>query len=156
MFYRRALRPLLFALDPETAHEHTLEALAIVSYLPLTAPRSALTHSRLRTSVAGLDFPNPVGLAAGCDKNGKAIPLWARFGFGFVEAGTVTGQPQSGNSRPRVFRYPLQEALINRLGFNSDGSAVVARRIARLRRSRLLPYPLGINIGKTKAVCGDE
>ncbi|HZP82191.1 MAG TPA: quinone-dependent dihydroorotate dehydrogenase [Chthonomonadaceae bacterium] len=154
MFYRRALRPLLFAQDPETAHERTIELLATASGLP--AGRRPFTHARLKMTVAGLEFPNPVGLAAGCDKNAKAIPIWPRFGFGFVEVGTVTAQPQPGNPKPRLFRVPEYGALVNRLGFNSEGSEVVAKRIAHLRRKRhTLTVPLGINIGKTKIVTGD-
>jgi dihydroorotate dehydrogenase len=155
MFYRRALRPLLFAQDPEAAHERTIELLATASGLP--AGRHPFTHARLKMTVAGLEFPNPVGLAAGCDKNAKAIPIWPRFGFGFVEVGTVTAQPQPGNPKPRLFRVPEYGALVNRLGFNSEGSEVVAKRIANLRRKRhTLTVPLGINIGKTKIVTGDD
>lgn len=156
MIYRRAIRPLLFTQDPEIAHERTLEMLAIASGLPAGLSRPPYTHSRLIIEVAGMTFPNPVGLAAGCDKNGKAIPIWANFGFGFVETGTVTAQPQPGNPKPRVFRFPEQGALVNRLGFNSDGSEVVAKRISKLRRGRKLSTPLGINIGKTKLVSGDD
>lgn len=157
MFYRRALRPLLFQLDPETAHERTLELLATANGAARRAALRPFTHAKLRMRVAGLDFPNPVGLAAGCDKNGKAVAFWPHFGFGFVEVGTVTAQAQPGNPRPRMFRVPEQKALVNRLGFNSEGSEAVARRLSTLRRqSRPLPVPLGINIGKTKLVTGDE
>jgi dihydroorotate dehydrogenase len=156
MFYRRTLRPLLFSLDAEFAHERALEMLSAAGKLPFIASHQAFTNSRLRTTVAGIEFPNPVGLAAGCDKNARAIRVWPRFGFGFVETGTITAQPQTGNPRPRVFRIPEQQALVNRLGFNSEGSAVVASRLARLRRSGPLAAPLGINIGKTKIVSGDE
>ena len=104
------------------------------------------------TTVFGLNFPNPVGLAAGFDKNGVALPAWEALGFGFVEIGTVTAQAQPGNPRPRIFRYPAQEALINRLGFNNDGADVVAERLAKLRASGAWPrIPVGINIGKSKA-----
>ncbi len=154
--YRRALRPLLFTQDPELAHERTLEMLSLASGMPLGVFRHAFTHSRLASEVCGIAFPNPVGLAAGCDKNGKAIPIWSSFGFGFVETGTVTALPQPGNPKPRVFRFPEHGALVNRLGFNSDGSEVVAKRIAKLRRGKKLPLPLGINIGKTKLVSGDD
>lgn len=157
MFYRRALRPILFSQDPETAHERTLELLAAANNLPRLAGQRPLTHNRLQTEIAGLTFPNPVGLAAGCDKNGKAVTIWPRFGFGFVEVGTVTAQPQTGNPRPRVFRVPEHGALVNRLGFNSEGSEVVAKRLAHLRRrTRGMMVPLGVNIGKTKLVTGDE
>ena len=156
MFYRHALRPLLFSLDPEFAHERALEMLSSAVKLPFAGSHQAFTHSKLRTTVAGIEFPNPVGLAAGCDKNARALPIWPRFGFGFVETGTITAQPQPGNPRPRVFRMPEHQALVNRLGFNSDGSTVVASRLARLRRARPLAVPLGINIGKTKIVTGEE
>lgn len=157
MIYRRVARPLLFAQDAESAHEHTLKMLARISHLALPPGRDVVTHARLRVEVAGLMFPNPVGLAAGCDKNARAVPTWPRFGFGFVEVGTVTALPQGGNPRPRVFRAARHEALVNRLGFNSEGSEAVARRLALLRRrERELPVPLGVNIGKTKIVTGDE
>jgi dihydroorotate dehydrogenase len=156
MFYRRALRTLLFMQDPETAHERTLELLAASNGVALRSSRP-FTASRLKMTVAGITFPNPVGLAAGCDKNGKAVAVWPHFGFGFLEVGTVTAQAQAGNPKPRLFRVPEHGALVNRLGFNSEGSEIVAKRLAHLRRQkRRLPVPLGINIGKTKLVTGDE
>lgn len=155
MFYRRALRPMLFLQDPETAHERTLELLASTNAVALRTTRPFVS-ARLKMEVAGLEFPNPVGLAAGCDKNGKAVAVWPRFGFGFVEVGTVTAQAQSGNPKPRLFRIPEYGALVNRLGFNSEGSEAVAKRLAHLRRQkRALQVPLGINIGKTKLVTGE-
>jgi dihydroorotate dehydrogenase len=103
------------------------------------------------TALFGLTFPNPVGLAAGFDKNGVAIPAWAALGFGFVEVGTVTAKPQPGNPKPRIFRYPEQQALINRLGFNNDGADVVAARLRALRETGRWPAtPVGINLGKSK------
>lgn len=143
-------------MDPEAAHERAIEMLATANSIPFSPSRRAFTHTRLVTTVAGLTFPNPIGLAAGCDKNGKAVAIWPRFGFGAVEVGTVTAQPQPGNPRPRVFRVPEYGAIVNRLGFNSEGSEVVAKRLAQLRRGRPLPVPLGINIGKTKLVTGDD
>ncbi len=99
----------------------------------------------------GLTFRNSIGLAAGFDKNGVAIPAWEALGFGFVEIGTVTARAQPGNPRPRIFRYPAQRALVNRLGFNNDGAEVVAERLRRLRaRSRPPSIPIGVNIGKSK------
>src|SRR5215831_18362232 len=100
MIYHYAIKPLLFRLDPETAHERTIGMLARVGRLPMLPARHAFTHTKLRNCVAGLEFPNPVGLAAGCDKNGRAIEVWPRFGFGFVEVGTITAQPQPGNPKP--------------------------------------------------------
>jgi dihydroorotate dehydrogenase len=147
---------VLFTQDPEAAHERAIELLEVAGKLPL-ASSHPFTHARLKVTVAGMTFPNPVGLAAGCDKNARAVPVWPRFGFGFVEVGTVTAQAQPGNPKPRLFRVPEFGALVNRLGFNSEGSAVVAKRLARLRRrGRAVTVPLGINIGKTKLVTGDQ
>lgn len=160
MFYQRLARPVLFSQDAETAHERTIEMLATLdraSEMRLPGNGHVFTHARLQVEIAGISFPNPVGLAAGCDKNARAVSVWPRFGFGFVEVGTVTAQPQPGNPRPRVFRVPEHGALVNRLGFNSEGSEAVAKRLAHLRRrERSLPVPLGVNIGKTKSVTGDE
>ncbi len=155
MIYKRALRPLLFSRDAEWAHEYTLEMLR---HIPSAAARlggPVVTHKALQTEVAGIKFPNPVGLAAGCDKNAVAIRVWPRFGFGFVEVGTITAEAQPGNPKPRVFRIPREEAIVNRLGFNNDGCEVVAHRIAALRRGRSLPTPLAVNIGKTRRISGD-
>ena len=147
MIYERVLRPLLFALDPETAHRFTLSVLrSIGPALPkLASPRSP-------TSAFGLNFPHRAGLAAGLDKNGVALPAWEALGFGFVEIGTVTAKAQPGNPRPRIFRYPEQQALINRLGFNNDGADAVAKRLGKLREHGRWPrIPVGINIGKSRA-----
>lgn len=153
MIYRNLFRPMLFTQDPEAAHERTLGILSNAQTAGRWLARHPLTHDRLRVTLAGLHFPNPVGLAAGCDKNGLALTVWPGFGFGFVEIGTVTAQPQPGNPKPRLFRIPEHHAIINRLGFNSEGSEVVARRLARIRcRAQRLPIPIGINIGKTKVV----
>src|SRR5262249_43937010 len=101
----------------------------------------------------GLQFRNPIGLAAGFDKDGVAIPAWEALGFGFVEVGTVTSEPQPGNPRPRIFRYPNEKALINRLGFNNQGAASVADRLRRLRQEECPPsIPIGVNIGKSRRV----
>ncbi|MGZ5024553.1 MAG: quinone-dependent dihydroorotate dehydrogenase [Chthoniobacterales bacterium] len=144
--YERLVRPLLFSLDPETAHHF---AISCLRFFPGLIPKISAQHP---TSVFGLNFPNPVGLAAGFDKNGVALPAWEALGFGFVEIGTVTALPQSGNPKPRIFRYPEQEALINRLGFNNDGAEAVAQRLRRLRARGGWPHiPVGINIGKSKA-----
>jgi dihydroorotate dehydrogenase len=151
-WYERVVRPLLFLMDPEMAHHFALRALG-------TAPRIPGSLSLLRSfapglepvTLFGLQFRNPLGLAAGFDKNGVAIPAWEGLGFGFVEVGTVTAKPQLGNPKPRIFRYPRKEALINRLGFNNDGADAVAGRLRRLRESTLRPsIPIGLNIGKSK------
>jgi dihydroorotate dehydrogenase len=151
--YGGLARPVLFRLgggDAEAAHEWTLRRLAALSRRPaaLRALRAAAPRGTPRT-VFGLRFPNPVGLAAGVDKDGRALPAWAALGFGFVEAGTVTARPQPGNPRPRVFRLPAEEAVINRLGFNNAGAGALAARLAALRP---LDIPVGVSLGKSKVV----
>lgn len=151
--YERFVRPLLFSLDAETAHHLTLMLVGSASHfdLALRALRSFQPRSKPKT-LFGLEFPNPIGLAAGLDKNGVALPAWAALGFGFIEIGTVTAKAQPGNPKPRVFRLPEQQALINRLGFNNDGADVIAQRLRALRQSRRWPaVPVGINIGKSRA-----
>jgi len=139
-------RPFLFGLDPERAHDLTLTALAGVQHTPLL---HAIARPRVHDPVrlAGLVFPNRVGLAAGLDKNGRCIDGLAAMGFGFIEVGTVTPRPQPGNPKPRVFRLPQARALINRLGFNNEGLAAF---IANVRRARFRAGGgvLGLNIGK--------
>jgi dihydroorotate dehydrogenase len=146
MIYERIVRPLLFALDPETAHHFALAFLRAAGPL---LPKAAGTISPV--SVFGLNFRHRIGLAAGLDKNGVALPAWEALGFSFVEIGTVTAQAQPGNPRPRIFRYPKERALINRLGFNNDGADVIAHRLAELRDRGDWPgIPVGINIGKSR------
>ncbi|MGO9605708.1 MAG: quinone-dependent dihydroorotate dehydrogenase [Candidatus Binataceae bacterium] len=137
-------KPLLFQLDAETAHRLTLALLSSWPILPASA-----APPELKTRVFGLDFANPVGLAAGMDKDAIAVGAWQSLGFGFAEVGTVTPRAQPGNPRPRVWRMPDRGALINRLGFPSNGMNTVARRIERLR-SRKLRLRLAINIGPNK------
>src|SRR5437764_3833400 len=146
MMYERLLRPLLFALAPETAHHFALAFLrAAGAFLP--QPTDTISP----VSAVGLTFRHRVGLAAGLDKNGVALSAWEALGFSFVEIGTVTAQAQPGNPRPRIFRYPEQNALINRLGFNNDGAEVIASRLAKLRDRGGWPgIPVGINIGKSR------
>src|SRR5437899_726572 len=151
--YERFVRPLLFSLDAETAHHFTVGLLGSASHFDfaLQPLRSFQPPSKPKT-VFGLNFPNPIGLAAGLDKNGFALPAWGALGFGFVEIGTVTAKAQPGNPRPRIFRLPAQQALINRLGFNNDGADVVAERLRKLRESGRWPaVPVGVNIGKSRA-----
>src|SRR5262249_10885704 len=105
----------------------------------------------------GLNFPNPIGLAAGLDKNGVALPAWAAVGFGFIEIGTVTAKPQPGNPKPRIFRLSAQQALINRLGFKNHCADAIADRLRRLREGGQWPaVPVGINIGKSRATPLEE
>ena len=150
--YERLVRPLLFSLSPEAAHNLAIRNLRSASNWPAALRQlERFRPSPKPTTLFGLTFPNPIGLAAGFDKNGVAIPAWAALGFGFVEIGTVTAKAQPGNPKPRIFRYPGQEALINRLGFNNDGADVVAARLRRLRESGRWPaIPVGINLGKSK------
>jgi dihydroorotate dehydrogenase len=152
-FYERLVRPLLFSLDAETAHHVTMQLLGRGSNFDVAL--RALSFFRPTSkpiTLFGLTFPNPIGLAAGLDKNGIALPTWAALGFGFVEIGTVTAKAQPGNPKPRIFRLLEQQALINRLGFNNDGADVIAHRLAALRESGRWPaVPVGINIGKSRA-----
>jgi dihydroorotate dehydrogenase len=151
--YEGLVRPLLFSLDPEAAHRFTISSLRSASHFePALRALKRFAPPLEPKSLFGLDFPNPIGLAAGLDKNGVALPAWAALGFGFIEIGTVTATAQSGNPRPRIFRLPEQRALINRLGFNNDGAAVIAERLRELRRGGRWPaVPVGINIGKSRA-----
>lgn len=157
LFYESILRPVLFRLDSERAHELAVDSMAFLGRMgPLCRAVEALaraTPSSLRPVEAfGLRFPNAVGLAAGFDKNARAWPAAAALGFGHVEAGTVTALAQPGNPRPRMFRYPAGEAVINRLGFNNEGSERVASRLSRLPPPGRRRIPLGINLGKSMAV----
>jgi dihydroorotate dehydrogenase len=148
MLYQVLMRPLLFRFDPERAHELTLWLLQQLARVPtlqkLLRTMRPLVDARLRSHIWGVDFANPVGLAAGFDKNATAVAALPVFGFGFVEIGTVTPRPQKGTPRPRLFRLPRDQALINRLGFNNDGAVAVARRLRGVDRT----IPIGVNIGK--------
>lgn len=148
-FYRSLLRPLLFSLDAERVHH--LAMWALEKFGSALRPLARRPDPRLARTVFGVTFPNPVGLAAGFDKNAVALPAWEALGFGFVEAGTITARAQPGNPKPRVFRLPAQRALINRMGFNNDGCDAIAARLQRLRESGGWPrIPVGINLGKSK------
>ena len=152
MLYRSILRPLLFRLPPETAHEMALSALSIAlkpEPLRLLAARRYGRGAFGALTRFGLRFPNPVGLAAGFDKNGKVYEGMCALGFGFVEVGTVTHQPQPGNPHPRLFRLPLDRALVNRQGFNNEGAAALAGRLERRAPTACV---LGVNIGKSRVV----
>lgn len=142
-------RPFLFGLDPEAAHDLTLGALARIQHTPLVC---TVTQARVDdpVTVAGLRFPNRIGLAAGLDKNGQCIDGLAAMGFGFIEVGTVTPKAQPGNPKPRMFRLPEANALINRLGFNNDGLAAFLANVKRAS-FRAKGGILGLNIGKNAA-----
>src|SRR5215470_1079674 len=142
----RLLRALLFLLPPELAHGAGMLALRAAGWL---APvlRRRMHVSGLEVRVGGMTFPNPVGIAAGFDKDAVAVAGLFAVGFGFVEVGTVTPRPQPGNPRPRLYRIPSARALVNRMGFNNRGADAAVRR---LRGTRFRPGPLGVNIGKNK------
>jgi len=156
--YRSLVRPLLFSglrADPEQVQQ---QVMALCRWLNQDTPLRqrlrqqlqqffALPDARLERELWGLRFPNPIGLAAGFDKNGVASAVWSAFGFGFAELGTVTWHPQPGNPRPRLFRLPADRAAINRMGFNNWGAEAMARELARSPRATI---PIGINLGKSK------
>lgn len=158
MFYRRFLQPVLFAFAPEAAHGLTLSLLKAICLLPgaswLLRKSFCIQDPRLKRQVMGLDFANPVGLAAGFDKDGKVFREMAALGFGFIELGTVTPLPQPGNPKPRLFRLPTDQALINRMGFNNLGAVALAKRLSRTPRPEGLI--LGGNIGKNKNTPNDQ
>ena len=158
-WYDKTIKPYLFRKDPETAHHLAVRGMHLASSVrPLCRLMARLNRPGglcRPIKLFGLQFPNAVGLAAGFDKDGVCWPAAAALGFGHVEIGTVTAQRQPGNPRPRVFRYPAAEAVINRMGFNNDGAEIVARRLARQPRRRRT-IPLGINIGKSRAVGIDD
>ena len=149
--WERMVRPVLFGLDAERAHEIGIEAMRMgLSTMMAPPPHDDPKFGEIERF--GLKFRNPLGIAAGFDKNGVVVNQLAALGFGFVEAGTVTYEPQPGNPKPRLFRLPEDQALINRLGFNNDGAAVVAERLSRPKRDCLV----GVNIGRNKDVPNDQ
>jgi dihydroorotate dehydrogenase len=152
--YRRVLRPVLFAQDPEAIHDRTLAGLGWVARHQ-AARRLLGTLGRspdLPVERFGLRFPNPIGLAAGMDKRGEALPAWAALGFGHVELGAVTAMAQTGNPIPRVFRAVRAEAIVNRMGFNNPGADAAGETLRAWRESGSWPgHPVGMNLGKSKA-----
>lgn len=152
--YRNAIRPCLFLLDAEEAHD------LVANLLPVSAPLLGIGKEivfssqvqaalpRLATTLAGVALANPVGPAAGLDKNAKFVSLWPQFGFGYVEIGSVTAKPSSGNDKPRLFRLPEDQAIINRMGLNGDGAEIIAGRLASTGRSQSLG-PVALNIAKS-------
>lgn len=154
-FYEKLIRPLLFNISPETAHEIGIESLKVG-----LSSEAAQNFAAKKFSVEslgeierfGLKFKNPLGIAAGFDKNGIVVNQLAALGFGFVEVGTVTFKPQPGNEKPRLFRLPEDKALINRLGFNNQGTEKIVERLKKINPKCIL----GVNIGKNKDVPNDE
>nr|WP_010577500.1 quinone-dependent dihydroorotate dehydrogenase [Leptospira alexanderi] len=154
--YSTFLKPFFLSLDPETAHELAKNLLNISAKFPgiLTLVESMTSYrsDRLKTRVAGIEFENPLGMGAGFDKTGELYPFLSRMGFSHIEVGTITGQSQQGNLKPRVFRYPEDQALINRMGFNNPGADSAERIIASQKKRKIR----GINAGKTKIISEEK
>ncbi|MEI1372909.1 quinone-dependent dihydroorotate dehydrogenase [Nostoc sp. UHCC 0926] len=161
--YQLAIRPFLFNLvktDSEWLHQQTIRSFNWLSQTGVHQRASwvnqglkqslCLYDSRLEQNLFGLNFPNPVGLAAGFDKDGVAAGIWSNLGFGFAELGTVTFHAQPGNPRPRLFRLPLDKAALNRMGFNNRGAAAMAARLGQEKQDNVQLIPIGINLGKSK------
>jgi dihydroorotate dehydrogenase len=151
MIYKNLIRPLLFSYDPEKAHDIIHRFGSEISKNPaLLSVLSSLFETnkdRLSQQICGLDFPSPVGLAAGFDKNAHLVPLFQALDFGFTEIGSITANPSVGNPKPRMLRLPNDSALINRMGLNNDGASVITQRIKSYKND--LHFPLGVNIAKT-------
>lgn len=151
--YQKLIRPILFQMQPEQAHEQAMHVLKFASNSSIlkSLVSDFCQPQKLSIELAGIHFPNPVGLAAGMDKNAVALPIWESLGFGFCEIGGITRHAQPGNPKPRMFRAPQTEALINRMGFNNDGLDSVARRLADWKSADAWPKaPVAINLGKSK------
>jgi dihydroorotate dehydrogenase len=159
--YASTLRPLLFSFSPATAHALAFAGLAPLEYLPplRALARAALAPSpdaRVSSRVMGLDFPSPVGLAGGFDKDARRVRSLAALGFGHLEVGTVTAQAQAANPAPNMFRLPADRALINRLGFPNQGAERAAARLRKVRAGAAVRVPVGVSIGKSRAVPADD
>jgi len=161
VIYRGLYEGVLRHVPPEAAHRFGFGLIKAAAEIP--GGRTALRHAfatgdpALHVHALGLDFPGPLGLAAGFDKNGEGPVALAALGFSFVEVGTVTAHPQPGNPAPRMFRFPEERALVNRMGFNNEGAAALAARLRHLRATHAAAMPItGVNIGKTKAVPDSE
>ncbi|MFC5653420.1 quinone-dependent dihydroorotate dehydrogenase [Paenibacillus solisilvae] len=152
MLYSKLAKPFLFKMDPEKAHHLVIDGLHSAGRVPgipaaMRAMYGVSESKELAVDVFGVHFPHPIGLAAGLDKNAKAVEMFANIGFGFAEVGTVTPKGQAGNELPRLFRLPPDEALINRMGFNNEGADAMAGRLAKIKQR---PIPIAVNIGKNK------
>lgn len=149
--YKHILRPILFQFDPEKIHHFSFWAIKTAFQIPffatITEKIFKVSSPKLERNIMGLRFPNPVGLAAGFDKDAKIGTDWRHFGFGFVEIGTITPRPQAGNPKKRLFRLTKDQAVINRMGFNNEGADIAAQRLAKMDRKGII---LGANIGKNK------
>lgn len=158
MLYKKMAKPVLFRMDPEAAHHLTIRGLSIAGKVPgakgiIHGLYGTPKRPELHMSLWGIDFTNPVGLAAGLDKNAEAVEGFSRMGFGFMEVGTVTPRPQEGNEKPRLFRLPEYQALINRMGFNNVGAEKMAKTMSALKNR---PIPVAVNIGKNKVTPNED
>ena len=159
--YKSLVRPLLFRYDPEQVHHFSFKSLKLLNKLPgvgtLSRKRYHIKHPSLQTELFGIKFPNPVGLAAGFDKNAVAFEEFSNLGFGFIEIGTLTPKPQDGNPKKRLFRLKEDEAIVNRMGFNNGG---VDAAVERLKKNKPIGHPdhviIGGNIGKNKVTPNDQ
>jgi dihydroorotate dehydrogenase len=155
--YNSLIRPLLFSMDPESAHHLAMRLASVAASVPfghhLLAGDLTENNKGLGRETMGLRFTNPVGLAAGFDKDARYLTTLEKMGFGFLELGTVTPRPQIGNPRPRLFRLPQDKALINRMGFNNDGVDAMVRRLEKRRNNAII---VGGNIGKNKDTANEE
>jgi dihydroorotate dehydrogenase len=159
VLYEKVMRPILFTQDPEKVHERAVTALDLLGRSSIGCKfmeRVTRLHNSKPVEVFGLKFPNMVGLAAGMDKNAQFWRAASALGFGHVEIGTVTNQKQPGNPKPRIFRYPKEKAIINRMGFNNLGSETIAKNLKKAGAGNKSRIPLGINIGKSKVVPLDK
>lgn len=150
MIYKNLIRPVLFKFDAENVHNLAIKLLSLGITSPLLKPWYGYENDKLKVKIGKLEFRNPIGLAAGMDKNCTAIRSWDSIGFGFAEVGTVTPIPQEGNPKPRMFRLPEYRAVINRLGFNNSGADEFAENIKLLREKISKDFIVGVNIGKNK------
>ena len=158
-FYRNLVRPALFRHDAEEIHDQAMQAVAWAGRLPAVtdAIASFFAAPALPVHLFGLTFPNPLGIAAGLDKSAAGLPVWEALGFGFAELGGVTWHPQPGNPKPRLFRAPGDQALINRMGFNNPGAEAVAEKLRAWRAEGLWPrHPVGMNLGKSRVTPLEE
>jgi dihydroorotate dehydrogenase len=158
MFYKKLLRPLLFRLSAENAHHLTLQSLSMAEKIPggvslLRMLYGMKKQNELTVKLGGIEFPNPIGLAAGLDKNAAAVSAFSSMGFGFIEVGTITPKEQPGNPLPRLFRLPVDTAIINRMGFNNVGTDQMA---ANLIKAKPFKIPVAVNIGKNKATANED
>jgi dihydroorotate dehydrogenase len=158
MFYKKLLRPLLFGLSAENAHDLTIRSLSAAEKIPggislLKMLYGMKQQKELKVKLGGIEYPNPIGLAAGLDKNGIAVGGFSSIGFGFIEVGTITPKEQPGNPLPRVFRLPIDTAIINRMGFNNVGADQMA---ANLKKAKPYQIPVAVNIGKNKVTANED